>query len=597
MIDVSLGQCWRVKQLALFDHEGGLIEHYGKLYQYRQALLDLNPRSTCRLDVDESANGSATFKRIYICFKGVKDGWLAGCRKGLIDAMNDWLPEPLVYQNNSLCKSWVDESAYDYLIQRNPNSWSRAFFEMDRRCSAFENGISESFNRAILGPRHKPIITMLEEIRLYIMQRIVAMNKLAFSLEDRITPSIRKRLEILKKKQREWIVYPSGFQELEVRKGDQSYGVNLQHKQIHSRENMNNNQSAGFQAGQAKGQAEEKGSQLMDQASNAAQSAKESVQQESVNLKQEVSCLMLSSMSLDLQRTLEKYNAYDMLKELKTMFEEQTKQELFETVKAFHAYKQEDGQSVSSYLLKMKSYLDTLERLGYAMPNELGGKAKGKNNLAYASKTKIPPPPKRDNPAKDSIYHHCKEVGHWKRNFPSYHTKLKKRNNASKDSTSGIFTIELYAFPNNTWVYDTGYGTHICNTSQGLKGSRKLKHRALSLYMGNGMCATVKAIRSFDLILPSSLIIVLDNCHFVPTVTRGVVSISCLVKNGYIHAFTNYGISVSKDNVFYFNAIPCDGIYEIDMHNLYPNISSNYNVSNKRAKHGLDFYYLWHYRL
>ncbi|GKF70194.1 hypothetical protein Tco_0203251, partial [Tanacetum coccineum] len=93
---------------------------------------------------------------------------------------------------------------------------------------------------------------------------------------------------------------------------------------------------------------------------------------ETVNLKQEVACIMLSSMSPDLQRTLEEYNAYDMLKELKTMFEEQAKHELFETVKAFYACKQEEGQSVSSYLLKMKSYLDTLERLGYAMPNELG---------------------------------------------------------------------------------------------------------------------------------------------------------------------------------------------------------------------------------
>ncbi|GKF26516.1 hypothetical protein Tco_0082410, partial [Tanacetum coccineum] len=91
-----------------------------------------------------------------------------------------------------------------------------------------------------------------------------------------------------------------------------------------------------------------------------------------VNLKKEVACIMLSSMSPDLQRTLEKYNAYDMLKELKTMFEEQAKQELFKTVKAFYACKQEEGQSVSSHLLKMKSYLDTLERLGYAMPNELG---------------------------------------------------------------------------------------------------------------------------------------------------------------------------------------------------------------------------------
>ncbi|GJS48277.1 hypothetical protein Tco_0598398 [Tanacetum coccineum] len=205
---------------------------------------------------------------------------------------------------------------------------------------------------------------------------------------------------------------------------------------------------------------------------------------ELVNLEQEVACLMLS-------------------------------------IKAFHTCKQEEGQPVSSYLLKLKIYLDMLERLGYAMPNELGvslilnslnkqydqfvqnynmhnigktlaelhamlklhekgipkkaktpavlairegniqkdkkkkpqgakGKAKGKNKLAYAPKTKIPPPPKRDNPTKDSIYHNCKEVG---------------------------------------------YGTHICITSQGLGEIRKLKRRDLSMYMGNGMRAIFEAIR------------------------------------------------------------------------------------------------------
>ncbi|GJT25723.1 hypothetical protein Tco_0895660 [Tanacetum coccineum] len=90
---------------------------------------------------------------------------------------------------------------------------------------------------------------------------------------------------------------------------------------------------------------------------------------ETVNLEQEVACLMMSSMPPDLQRMLEKYRT--CLKELKTMFEERAKQELFETVKAFNTYKHEEGQSVSSYLLKMKSYLDTLECLGYTMPNEL----------------------------------------------------------------------------------------------------------------------------------------------------------------------------------------------------------------------------------
>ncbi|GJU38432.1 hypothetical protein Tco_1191389 [Tanacetum coccineum] len=232
---------------------------------------------------------------------------------------------------------------------------------------------------------------------------------------------------------------------------------------------------------------------------------------EIVNLEQEVACIMLSSMSPDLQRTLEKYNAYDMLKELKTMFEEHAKQELFEIVKAFHACKQEEGQSVCSYLLKMKSYLDTLECLGYAMPNELGtiaelhamlklhekgilkkaetptvlairegkiqndkkkprgakGKDKGKNKLSYAPKPKIPPPPKRYNLEKDS----------------------------------------------------------------GLRERRKLKHGALSLYMGNGMCATVRAIGSFDLILPSGLIIVLDNCHFAPSIMYVVRSILKYLRN------------------------------------------------------------------
>nr|GEZ02888.1 putative reverse transcriptase domain-containing protein [Tanacetum cinerariifolium] len=120
-------------------------------------------------------------------------------------------------------RSWLELlSDYDCEI-RYVLSWSRAFSEMDRRCVEFENGISESFNRAILLPRHKPIITMLEKIRIYIMQRLVAMNKLALNLEDTITPSIRKQLEILKVKQ-------CGFQELKVKKGDESYGVNLMNK-------------------------------------------------------------------------------------------------------------------------------------------------------------------------------------------------------------------------------------------------------------------------------------------------------------------------------------------------------------------------------
>ncbi|GJS17689.1 hypothetical protein Tco_0412161 [Tanacetum coccineum] len=172
---------------------------------------------------------------------------------------------------------------------------------------------------------------------------------------------------------------------------------------------------------------------------------------ESINIEQEVACLMLLSMSPDLQRTLEKFNSYDMLKELKTMFEEQAKQELFETVKAFHACKEEDGQSLHEKGIPKKA--ETLAvlaiREGRIQKDEKKlqrekGKDKGKNKLAYAPKPKIPPSPKRDNLAKDSIYHHCKEVGHWRRNYPSYQAELRKKKNASEASTLG-YALEFAA--------------------------------------------------------------------------------------------------------------------------------------------------------
>ncbi|GJS96423.1 retrotransposon protein, putative, ty1-copia subclass [Tanacetum coccineum] len=58
-----------------------------------------------------------------------------------------------------------------------------------------------------------------------------------------------------------------------------------------------------------------------------------------------------------------------------------------------------------------------------------------------------------------------------------------------------------------------------------------------------------------------------------------------------------YFISVSKNIVLYFNAIPRDGIYEIYMLNLVLNVNSIDNVSSKRAKHNLDSTYMWHCRL
>ncbi|GKE67014.1 zinc finger, CCHC-type containing protein [Tanacetum coccineum] len=154
-------------------------------------------------------------------------------------------------------------------------------------------------------------------------------------------------------------------------------------------------------------------------------------------------------------------------------------------------------------------------------------KGKGKSKLAYAPKAKIPPPSKKEDLVKDTVCHHCSDIGHWKQNCPLYLSELLKNKKLPQGaSTSVIFTIELFTFPGKSWVYYTGCGTHICNTTQGFRRSRKLKPGALSLYMGNGQRATIEAIGSYDLYLPSGLVIVLHNW----------ILLSCILYKDYVYS-------------------------------------------------------------
>ncbi|GKD58332.1 zinc finger, CCHC-type containing protein [Tanacetum coccineum] len=371
----------------------------------------------------------------------------------------------------------------------------------------------------------------------------------------------------------------------------------------------------------------------------------------------EVAVLMLLTMDLDIQRNLAHLGAYDMLQELKAMFSKQAEQELLQTVgyidnlerlgqpvgqnlavslilvslnKDFTSFVQNFnmhgmGKTVNELHAMLKLHEESLPkkdanpalhaiRAGRVQKNQKnkphkagrGSQGKGKNKMGYAHnnvpfapKPKTPPPPKKDNPAKDAICHQCGEVGHWRRNCPVYLTELMKKKKLSQGaSASGIFTIELYSFPSKSWIYDTGCGTHICITTQGLRGSRKLKPGALSLYVGDGHRAAVEAIGTYHLELPSGLVIVLNNCHYAPSITRGVISVSRLFDDGFVNRFDdNNVISVSKDNLVYFMAVPRDGIFEIDMSCSNTNDSSMYAITNKRAKINLDSSLLWHCRL
>ncbi|GJR10153.1 hypothetical protein Tco_0792805 [Tanacetum coccineum] len=73
----------------------------------------------------------------------------------------------------------------------------------------------------------------------------------------------------------------------------------------------------------------------------------------------------------NLHRQFENYAPYEMLQELKSMFEKKAGVERFDLIQTFHACKQEEGKPVAAYVLKMKGYVGYLECLGYVLPQDL----------------------------------------------------------------------------------------------------------------------------------------------------------------------------------------------------------------------------------
>ena len=59
----------------------------------------------------------------------------------------------------------IDSKAYDWVIQKEPSTWVRAFFLDHAKSDAIQNNICESFNSYIKAARDMPILSMLEWIR------------------------------------------------------------------------------------------------------------------------------------------------------------------------------------------------------------------------------------------------------------------------------------------------------------------------------------------------------------------------------------------------------------------------------------------------
>jgi hypothetical protein len=101
----------------------------------------------------------------------------------------------------------ISEEAFTYLCEIDPRHWTRSMFKGDSKCDTLVNNMSEAFNSVIVIPRSKPVVSMMEDIRIYVMQRWEKNRQKITRFDDgAILPNIKKKLEKESSYTNNWIV-------------------------------------------------------------------------------------------------------------------------------------------------------------------------------------------------------------------------------------------------------------------------------------------------------------------------------------------------------------------------------------------------------
>ncbi|XP_056158414.1 uncharacterized protein LOC130134769 [Syzygium oleosum] len=89
----------------------------------------------------------------------------------------------------------LTKEGFDALFQTEAKHWCRAFFSEEFKCDIIDNNLSEAFNGRILEARCKPIISMLDDIRVMVITRLHMQRDEATKWSRECGPRIVKKLD------------------------------------------------------------------------------------------------------------------------------------------------------------------------------------------------------------------------------------------------------------------------------------------------------------------------------------------------------------------------------------------------------------------
>lgn len=86
----------------------------------------------------------------------------------------------------------LHEPSHTWPSKRNPSQWARSHFRAEFKCDILLNDLSEAFNRSILNARDKPVLTMLERVKMYIMLLMASRREFIEKCHDQLGPRVTK---------------------------------------------------------------------------------------------------------------------------------------------------------------------------------------------------------------------------------------------------------------------------------------------------------------------------------------------------------------------------------------------------------------------
>ncbi|KAK8548850.1 hypothetical protein V6N13_054381 [Hibiscus sabdariffa] len=195
----SYSMCQRARKHVLRKQKASYVEEYANLWGYAVELLQSNPGSTVSIQgLVPVINEFFPMLKYRMRARHIYANWHKKW-KGMNRKIQFWncVRSTFVedFDDQLKISEGMGPTSTNDLLGIPPQHWSCAYFTGESKCDVVDNNLSEAFNGWIVDARCYPIISMLEEIRKMVMQRMHVKRTASSKWKTKIAPRPLQKFE------------------------------------------------------------------------------------------------------------------------------------------------------------------------------------------------------------------------------------------------------------------------------------------------------------------------------------------------------------------------------------------------------------------